>query len=326
MHSISLLFTFSPPSTTIASSTPTTISKCTPESIARSCACITISTTFHPCDIVMTLHPAARPVIGSRPNIRRFTRDELVGWVQQQFTGVNTILAVAGHVDSDEIFAAAEAAFGKMLRGSANVIAAPHYLGGIRSRRLPALNQVHVILGSSTPSLAGDHDAYTVAAAMLGEGMSSPLLERVREQRGLAYHADCWTDVRAAYGQFVIEASTTPNHLAEYATEVGQLLRELAQTTDPLGLERARNQTMVRVLGECERPPQQLEFAALDLFALDRVRSREELLARTAAVTAPQVCAVFAQMLEAGIAFGITGKIVRREAERVASFVDEYRA
>ncbi|MGA8032256.1 MAG: pitrilysin family protein, partial [Casimicrobiaceae bacterium] len=31
-------------------------------------------------------HPAARPVIGTRANIRRFTRSELVAWVRQQYT------------------------------------------------------------------------------------------------------------------------------------------------------------------------------------------------------------------------------------------------
>jgi predicted Zn-dependent peptidase len=151
-------------------------------------------------------------VIGSRANIRRFTRDELVAWVRQQYTGVNTVVGVAGDVDVDQVVAAVQRAFGDMPRGSENVTPAPVYVGGIRSRRLRGSNQVHVVVGFPVPPLAGVHVAHVVAAALLGEGMSSPLLDRVRERRGLVYHADCWTDVRDAYGQFVIEASTTPEH------------------------------------------------------------------------------------------------------------------
>ena len=42
-------------------------------------------------------------------------------------------------------------------------------------------------------------------AALFGEGMSSPLLDRIRERRGLVYHADCSADVTDLCGQFVIE-------------------------------------------------------------------------------------------------------------------------
>jgi predicted Zn-dependent peptidase len=271
-------------------------------------------------------HAAARPVIGSRANLRGFTRSDLVAWIEQQYTAANTVVAVAGDVDAAQILAAAQAAFGDMPRGRDNVIAAPDFIGGIRSRRLRDSSQVHVVVGFPIPPLPGDHGAHVVAAALLGEGMSSPLLDRVRERRGLVYHADCWTDVRDAYGQFVIEASSAPEHLVKYATEVSHLLREQTEAIDPIGFERARNQSAVRVLGEWEAPAPRLERAALDLFALARVRSREELLASIAAVTATQVREAFARMLNAGAAVGIAGKIAQGEAERVARLVGGSRA
>jgi predicted Zn-dependent peptidase len=93
-----------------------------------------------------------------------------------------------------------------------------------------------------------------------------------------------------------------------------------------VGLERARNQTAVRLLAEREAPAQRLERAALDLFALGRVRSREELLASIAAVTATQVREAFGRMLDAGAALGIAGKIAQHEAERVARLIGGSRA
>lgn len=267
-------------------------------------------------------HPAARPVIGTRANIRRFTRAELVAWVRQRYTAANTIVGIAGNVDPDRIAAAAKAAFAGMPAGSENRVAAPAWRGGTRVRPLPRSSLVHVVLGFPAPPLPEAHQPYVVAAALLGEGMSSPLLDQLRERRGLVYHADCWTDVRDAYGQFVIEASTAPGHLREYLGAVSRLVRQRIGKTDRVALQRARNQAGVRILSTHEEPARRLELAALDLYALGRVRSREELLAGIAAVTPGQVRAAFAQMLDARPAIGIAGRIASSEADRLARRVE----
>ncbi len=266
-------------------------------------------------------HAAGRPVIGSRANIRRFTRAELVAYVERQYTGANIVVGVAGNVDADRMVAAAEAAFGDMPRGSENRVTAPAYVGGTRIRRMAGCSQAHVVLGFPTPGLLADYRGAIVAAALFGEGMSSPLLDQVRERRGLVYHADCSTDVTDFCGQFVIEASTMPEHLDEYFVEVTRLLREHAEATDPVGLERARNQILVRSLCTQEVPAQRLEFAALDLFAFGRVRSRDELMAGIAAVSPDAVRDEFARMLGTGAAVAMAGRIPRGVEERVAALV-----
>ena len=266
-------------------------------------------------------HAVARPVIGSRANIRRLTRAELVTYVQQQYTGANTVVGIAGNVDANEVIAEASVAFGDMPRGSDNLVTAPDYVGGIRSRRMPGYSQVHVVLGFPIPGLLDEHQGAVVAAALFGEGMSSPLLDQIRERRGLVYHAGCSADVTDLCGQFVIEASTMPEHLDEYFVEVTRLLREHAAATDPVGLERARNQIMVRSLSAQEIPSQRLEAAALDLFAFGYVRSREELMADIAAVSPVQVCEAFERMLGADAAVALTGKIANGVEKRVAGLV-----
>ena len=100
-------------------------------------------------------HPAARPVIGSRANIRRLTRADLVAHVQRRFTGANTIVGVAGDVDPERVVAAAQDAFGDMPPGADNRIAAPAYVGGIHSRRLSGSSQAHAVLGFPIPALPG---------------------------------------------------------------------------------------------------------------------------------------------------------------------------
>ncbi len=254
-------------------------------------------------------HPVAQPVIGRRRNIERFTRADLLAYVQRQYTGANVVVGVAGNVDPQEIFDAARAAFGALPTGSENRVAEPAYLGGVKLRRQAGSSQTHVVLGFPIPPLAADDAESVVAAALFGEGMSSPLMDALRERRALVYYAACSADVTALCGQFVIEASTSPKHLDELFGEIARLLLEHAQGTDTIGLERARNQLAVRRVQTFERPSRRLEAAALDLFVHGRVRSRAEQAARIEAVTAEQVREAFVRMLGAPPAVAIAGRI-----------------
>ena len=266
-------------------------------------------------------HPLAQPVIGLRRHIERFTREELLAYVQRQYSAANTVVAVAGDVDPQAIVRAVERHFGAMPRGSDNRVAPPQWLGGLRTRALAGSPQTHVVLGFPLPALSGPHQAGVMAAALLGEGMSSPLMDQLRERRGLVYYAACSADVLELGGQFVIEASTSPQQLPEFFAEVVRLLQQQAEGSDAVALERARRQIAVRELRALERPSRRLEAAALDLFALGRVRSRAETIAELADVSAAQVRDCFAEMLTAGAAIAVAGKLRRGPDDRVRMLV-----
>ncbi|MBK6862883.1 MAG: insulinase family protein [Ideonella sp.] len=254
-------------------------------------------------------HPVAQPVIGRRRNIERFSRADLAAYVQRQYTGANVVVGVAGAIDPPAVVAAAEAAFGGLPRGAENRVAAPAYAGGVRLRRQTGSSQTHVVLGFPVPALPEDDAASTVAAALFGEGMSSPLMDALRERRALVYYAACSADLTPWSGQFVIEASTAPRHLDELVAEVARLLVEQTRIIDPVGLERARNQLAVRRVQALERPARLLEEAALDLFVRGRIRSRAEQAARIDGVTPDALRAAFRRMLACTPAVAIAGRL-----------------
>jgi len=262
-------------------------------------------------------HPVGLPVIGLKGNIGRFNRDDLLGFVESRHVGANMVVGVAGGVDPGEIVAAVEAGFGNLRAGEASAVPPPTHRGGIGSKAIAGLGQTHVVYGLPIPALADDaQHAYAVAAALFGEGMSSPLLDEIRERRGLAYHVSCSADVTELAGQFVIEASTAPEHAEEFMVEMQRLLARQADRIDAAGLERAKNLIAVRRLRDWERTARRLEDAVLDLFAIGRVRSRTELTARIEAVTAADVREAFARMFESAPSVAIAGKLKKGTPER----------
>lgn len=264
-------------------------------------------------------HALAQSVIGPRRNIERFGRDALVDYLRRQYTGANVVVGAAGDIDVPAFEAAVEAAFGTMDAGHENLVAAPVYAGGVATKRLSGSSQAHLVLGFPLPGLAVQDPAGVLAAAVFGEGMSSPLMDRIREQRGLAYYTACSADVLDVAGQFVVEASTSPEQIDELLAETLALLKAQAAHVGDEDLERAKAQLAVRRLRAHERPYRRLEDAVLDLYATGTVCDTRTWCSRIDAVPAETVRAAFARMLAAGPTVALSGELPRAAGERVRS-------
>jgi len=270
------------------------------------------------------LHPAAQPVIGTRANIERFSRAELLAHRAAGYTGCNVVVGVAGNVEPARMLHEAERAFGDMPRGEPNVVPVAPWVGGLRSKAQDGSSQTHLVLGFPLPTLRDDDPAGQLAAAVLGEGISSPLLDSLRERKALAYYTACSADVLEMCGQFVIEASTAPEQLDELVAEILVLLRQQAARVEAVDLERAQHQLAVRRLHQRERPMRALEDAALDWFALGRVRGAGEREARMRALGAADVRTAFERMLAAPLSLAVTGQVRRGTRERLSRLVERH--
>jgi predicted Zn-dependent peptidase len=270
------------------------------------------------------LHPAAQPVVGSPRHVERLQRADLAGHVERHYTGANLVVGAAGAFDVDAFLRAAEIAFAPLAAGTPNLVSLAPYEGGVRTRSQAGSSQTHLLLGGALPALrAGTPgEAGALAAAVLGEGMSSPLLHELREQRALAYHAACSADVLDMCGQFVIEASTAPERADECLEAVLRLLAGHAVAVAPEELARARRQLAVRRLRDADRPLRRLEDVALDLFAFGRARGLDERLAALEDCSRDAVRAVFERLLAQGLSLAVTGEVKRgtgaRARERLA--------
>lgn len=267
------------------------------------------------------LHPLAQPAIGRRANIERFGRDDLAAWTAKQFTAANSVVAAAGSIDADAFFAAVDAAFGGMAPGTPRAAEAPVWRGGLKIKHLDAGQQAHLVLGFPLPPLAADDPAGELMALALGEGMSSPLMHELREQRGLVYYAACAADLLDIAGELVVEASFGKHRLDEVVAAITALLQRQAQGVDPVDLERAQQQFALRLARGQERPGRLLEAAVLDLLALGRVRSPAERLARAMEASVDQISAGFRQALDAGAAAALAGSLPRGAGARARALL-----
>lgn len=272
-------------------------------------------------------HPMGMPVIGTVGNIERFTRADLVRHVQSHHVAEKTIVAAAGNFDVEAFLVLAEALFGTM-RGatgrapSGSVVPAEH-VGRTAARRFTQVSQV--FLNVAYPVLPRNPEclsrqrwrtAAALAANLFGEGMSSPLVDRVREQLGLAYTAHSAIDAGDVWNNFVVHAVTTPDKLDALVSAAGGLLRAQAKSIDPVHLERAKNQLTMTRVRTSERPYATMEHAIEELLASGTVTTAPEAIALIDSITAEEVQAVFGDMLAKPPALAITGKGVSAKRAR----------
>ena len=254
---------------------------------------------------------AAMPVLGSRRQVERFSRDDLAGYHRQQYRAANLVITAAGAVDAEALARHTERVFAQARPGAPNLATAPSWRGGVKTRALSGSSQAHLVMGWPIAGLRQDDPAPGLAAALFGEGMSSPLMEELREKRGLAYYAACSADVFEPFGQFVVEASLAPEHLLEAVRLVRRLMQAHAERIDPAEFERARRQVLVRRLCDLERPGRANEDAALELFALDRLRPPAQWTQRLQALGPDPVRLVFERMLAQPAALAVAGSLPR---------------
>ncbi|WP_164500978.1 M16 family metallopeptidase [Neorickettsia findlayensis] len=197
-----------------------------------------------------------RPILGSRENVRRFTRDDITSFISQHYCSENMMLIASGKVDSERFISLAEKYFGCIKSvGVRAVDRSPARYVPAEYREERKLEQTHLILGlpcvSYSDSISQIYSA-KVLAILLGGSMSSRLFQEVREKRGLAYSISAFHAPSETSAIMGIYSSTDPKRLKELVTVVLGELSKLQNTLTTEEVERAKQQIKSSILMSLE--------------------------------------------------------------------------
>ncbi len=179
-------------------------------------------------------HPLGWDTAGDRTSVRGLTGEAVRSFHAQQYVTENTVVAVAGAVDPDEVIDQVTKAFDRMSPGRAP-----------RDRRQPAADamrpgaivtidddteQVHLVVGGrSVRRLDPDREALDIANHILGGGLSSRLFDEIRERRGLAYSVFSSAAAYDDAGAWSVYAGTLPEHARDVRSLIGGEVSKLVE-------------------------------------------------------------------------------------------------
>lgn len=146
--------------------------------------------------------PLGWDIAGPKENILRIEAEKFREYFNTHYFAKNTVIAVAGHVQAEEVREEVGKYFSRMRERAELFKPVPVTV----SQGQPGLkifhketDQTHLILGvRGYPIFHPQKEVLKIMAVILGGGMSSRLFTEVREKRGLAYYvgagADCYLD------------------------------------------------------------------------------------------------------------------------------------
>jgi len=239
--------------------------------------------------------PHGRDIAGTEASVAAMPNDRIRDYYHRQYVANSTVVSIAGAIDVDEAIEMVEREFGSWAPGDPLALVPhreePH---GPRVRVIEKdLEQIHVSVGMRGVSIHDD-DRYALdlLSIILGEGMSSRLFSRLREELGLCYDIHSYMAALADTGMFGVYSGVDPERVLQAVSEIS---RELRRTSDPVSIEEldraklvARSRTQLRL--EDTRAVSAL-YGSQAVLGLPQ-RTPEEFLAISSAVTIEDIVRV----------------------------------
>ncbi len=153
------------------------------------------------------------PILGEEKIISSFNKKIFKNYYNTNYHPQNTVIAIAGNFESDDMIKKIEKYFGDFSRS----IDLPNnkyktvYTPSIVTKE-KEIEQIHMAIGF--PSIPiGSENAYDLAIfnTIFGSGMSSRLFQKIREDEGLAYSVYSYASSYIDMGLFTIYAGLNPS-------------------------------------------------------------------------------------------------------------------
>ncbi len=175
--------------------------------------------------------PWGLPVQGTEEDVRAVDRATLARFADSFKRGGELVLAFAGDLDHSLLHQRAERLFGHLPAGRDKVPEAPEVAPGFTEHVSGFGRQAHVQLGRGGPGASHPHTpALHLLTLLLGDGMSSRLFQRLREDMALCYTVYSWQeslDRGASFGAyFACDAARVDEVQAACMEEFARITRE----------------------------------------------------------------------------------------------------
>jgi len=187
-------------------------------------------------------HPLGKTGVGSPRSIENIRRDDFLNFQQSFYTADKIVLVVAGNFLKNEVKKMAENNFIGMQRGETREFVPVLPIKKVASKRVKRkTDQVHLSLGGRAFSyFSQERFPQMLLNIILGQGMSSRLFQRIREEKGLAYSVKSEVEALADTGVFLISAGLNRERAEKGIEEIRKELRDIKNISS-VELAKAKN-------------------------------------------------------------------------------------
>lgn len=248
--------------------------------------------------------PLGRPIIGSRETLLATAGCDIRHYMETNYVPENTVIAVVGRAEHEKAYEIVEKEFGTWKQTGSNSASYtscdtfPTDQGVIVEDR--GTEQANLVLTAPGLSLE-DPDRWALALlnAVLGEGMSSRLFLRIREQMALAYSVYSYSYPLTDQGVFGVYAGVSPDRAEDAVRAIVTELSSVGEDLEQEELDRAREYVRGRLILGTEDTRGVVSWVGGQLALMDRVIPMSEVIGNIESVSLKDITRVADKVLDA---------------------------
>lgn len=244
-------------------------------------------------------NPLGKPILGTIKSLEGINREAILEYINNNYTPDKIVIAVAGNIEHQAIQDKIAPIFKTLNRpGKSCSIETPHGTKTGVANITRDIGQVQICFGTKGIAQGNKHlYAIHILNNVLGGGLSSRLVQRIREERGLAYSVFSYHTAFCDTGLYTFYAGTSPT---KYDEVLQLIVQEINNVTKNGITEKELNKTKEQIKGSLylglENVSSRMTRLGRTELCLNRIIKPEEVVERISAVTLDDVRSV-AQML-----------------------------
>lgn len=226
-----------------------------------------------------------RPVLGEADIVKSLSRDQIMGYMKQNYAASKMVFSAAGNVDHETLVKLVTDKFSNLADDSPLDADPTRYQGGNFIETRPSLEQVHVLVGFDGVHY-DDPDFYSLSvfSTLFGGGMSSRLFQEIREKRGLVYSIYSFVSAYDDGGMFGLYAGTGPKEVDELMPVIRDEIKKACTGITEEEVLRAKAQLKSSILMSMESTSTRCEQLARQMIVFKRPVPAEEVVEKIEAI------------------------------------------
>lgn len=236
-------------------------------------------------------HSLGRPVIGTRDTVGALSAAALHRFVREHYTAENLVVAASGSVQHERLVRLCDRALEGISAGGPRRRQRPRPHRPTTQTVTQPVQQAHVVMGTVVPGLR-DNDTFALSMlnAILGDGMSSRLFQRVRERHAYAYNIYSFLSQFEDVGVFGVYVGAETAKIRRCLSAIEEELARLAASpVSARELSRAREQVIGTMLLGLESMSTRMTRIGKDELMFGRAIPLDDILRSLNAVGAEDV-------------------------------------
>lgn len=245
--------------------------------------------------------PAGRSILGPKENIKSFKREDFVNYHKAHYMPNKTVVVVAGNIDRAQVIKLIQEKFGNLKKGK--YLKKPKATQKKDTPKIKIHNkkpdQTHFVIGYESFDLHDERNyALQVAGVILGQGFSSRLFVRMREELGICYYVSAGNYTYSDRGQFLAYAGVGNERIQEAVDAILIEFNKLRdQKVDEAELLKAKDYIMGNYATGLETSDAWAMHYGFQELMHDKIKIPKEYEKKIRAVTASDIARVMKQVI-----------------------------